>query len=105
MRTILTAFTALMLLGTNIFGEVLITPSEAALPPKADVGLDRRGITRGPSLDQISPNPAMTVRSPLALKVKFTAISPNGCASIPAAMESICRTPKFRPERTCYDSN
>jgi hypothetical protein len=73
MRTILTAFTALMLLGTNVFGEVLITPSEAALPPKADVGLDRRGITRGPSLDQISPNPAMTVRSPLALKIKFSA--------------------------------
>jgi hypothetical protein len=73
MRTILTALTALMFLGTHVFGEVLITPSEAALPPKVDIGLERRSITRGPSLDQISPNPATTVRSPLALKIKFTA--------------------------------
>jgi hypothetical protein len=73
MRAMLTAFTALVFLGTHAFGEVLITPSEAALPPSVDASLDRRGMTRGPSLDQISPNPTMSVRSPLALKIKFTA--------------------------------
>ncbi|MGP0082803.1 MAG: hypothetical protein ACLP0B_04100 [Steroidobacteraceae bacterium] len=73
MRIILTAFTALMLLGTHAFGEVLITPREAALPPRVDVSLELRGLTRGPSLDQISPKPAMSVRSPFALKIKFTA--------------------------------
>ncbi len=73
MRTMLIAITALMLLGAKASGEVLITPSEAALPPSGDVNLVLRGITRGPSLDQISPNPAATVRSPLALKIRFTA--------------------------------
>jgi len=73
MRAMLTAFTALVFLGTHAFGEVLITPSEAALPPSVDASLDRRGMTRGPSLDQISPNPTMSVRSPLALRIKFTA--------------------------------
>jgi hypothetical protein len=73
MRTILTAVAALMLLGTHAFGEMLISTSEAALPPRVDASLNLRGLTRGPSLDQISPKPAMSVRSPLALKIKFTA--------------------------------
>jgi len=31
-----------------------------------------RGITRGPSIDQISPSPTTAVHSPLELKIRFT---------------------------------
>ena len=53
--------------------EVLITESEAALPTLRGNSLDRRGITRGPSLDQVTPNSDARVQSPLALKIRFTA--------------------------------
>jgi hypothetical protein len=72
-RVILAVFAALLFFGAKASAEVLITPAEAALPSSADVSLDLRGITRGPSLDQISPKPAVSVRSPFALKIKFTA--------------------------------
>jgi hypothetical protein len=73
MRTLLTACTVLLLLRAHASGEVLITASEAAQPPSADVSMTLRGITRGPLVDQILPNPAINVRSPLELKIKFTA--------------------------------
>lgn len=50
------------------------------------VNLHLRGITRGPSLDQISSNPTMRVRSPFALKIKFTAH--NNTEVDPATMKA-----------------
>jgi hypothetical protein len=73
MRIIVTTCSALLLLGAHARAEVLITPSEAAQPKISDARLDRRGVTRGPSIDQISPSPKATVHSPLELKIKFTA--------------------------------
>jgi len=86
MRTMLTAFSAFMLLGAQASGEMLITPSEAALAPSDDVGMQLRSITRGPSLDQISPNPATRVRSPFALKIKF--IGHNNATVDPETMKA-----------------
>jgi len=99
MRTMLTAFTALMLLGTHAFGEVLITPSEAALPPRVHVSLELRGLTRGPSLDQISPKPAMSVRSPFALKIKFTAHNNSNVDSMTMKASYLKLTPVDLTER------
>ena len=73
MRVIVAVFAALLLLGEGASADVLITAAEAALPSSADVGLELRGITRGPSLDQLSPKPAARVRSPFALKIRFSA--------------------------------
>jgi hypothetical protein len=73
MRIIVTTCSALLLLGAHARAEVLITASEAAQPPSSDVRMNVRGITRGPSVDQISPSPTTTVHSPFELKIRFTA--------------------------------
>ena len=52
--------------------EVLITEAEASLPSPADVSLTTRGLTRGPLVEQVTPDPdAAPVKSPLPLKIKF----------------------------------
>jgi hypothetical protein len=54
--------------------DVLITPAEAALPAIPDSGMSLRGITRGPGIEQVSPDPAAkTLSAPLPLKIKFLA--------------------------------
>jgi hypothetical protein len=87
MRTILAAFTVLCLLGAQASAEVLITASEAAQPPTGDVAMNLRGITRGPTVDQISPSATAGVHSPLELKIKFAAH--NGAKVDPAAVKVI----------------
>ena len=51
--------------------EVLITADEAKLPSSVNVAVATRGITRGPGIEQVSPNPESGVTSPLPFKVKF----------------------------------
>jgi hypothetical protein len=52
--------------------DVLITEAEASLPSPADVSLTTRGLTRGPLVEQVTPDPdAAPVKSPLPLKIKF----------------------------------
>ncbi len=87
MRILFTAFSALLLLGTQASAEVLISASEAAQPPSRDVGMNLRGITRGPSVDLLSPSPTGGVHSPLELKIKFAAH--NGAKVDPAAVKVV----------------
>jgi hypothetical protein len=68
--------------GNSAAGEILITDAEAGLPASADAALSQRALTRGPAVEQITPNPDARVTSPLPLKIKFTArnntsIDPN----------------------------
>lgn len=52
--------------------DVLITQAEANLPAPVDVSLTTRGLTRGPLVEQVTPDPdAAPVKSPLPLKIKF----------------------------------
>ena len=51
--------------------EVLITEAEAKLPNTIDVSMTTRGLTRGPGIEQLSPNPNQAVTSPLPFKIKF----------------------------------
>ena len=52
--------------------DVLITEAEANLPSPVDVSLTTRGLTRGPVVEQVTPDPdAAPVKSPLPLKIKF----------------------------------
>jgi hypothetical protein len=52
--------------------DVLITQAEANLPTPVDVSLTTRGLTRGPVVEQVTPDPdAAPVKSPLPLKIKF----------------------------------
>lgn len=52
---------------------VLITEAEASLPSPVDVSLTTRGLTRGPVVEQVTPDPdsGAPVKSPLPLKIKF----------------------------------
>lgn len=51
--------------------EVLITKAEAAAPTPGRMAGATRGLTRGPGIEQLSPNPVQRVASPFAFKVKF----------------------------------
>lgn len=53
--------------------DVLITEAEAGLPASPDAGLTLRGVTRGPSIEQVSPAPDTGIKSPLPIKIKFIA--------------------------------
>lgn len=60
-------------------GTTLIKPDEAKLPAAAG-GLATRGITRGPAIKQVSPDPsAELVKAPFDLQVAF---EPRGGAKI-----------------------
>ena len=60
---------ALLVSGTS-WATQLITEEEAKLPPpKAAIAADRRGITRGPKVEFVSPGG--DVSSPLRLQLKF----------------------------------
>ena len=55
-------------------GEVLITKAEAARPAPPDLGmLGTRGLTRGPAVEQVSPDPRKGAKSPFPLEIKFIA--------------------------------
>lgn len=73
MRKYLISFTSLFLLAIPVFaGPQLVTPAEAALPAGDVPSL--RGITRGPTIEQISPNPKLKeLKGPFDLKVRFQA--------------------------------
>ena len=53
--------------------EVLITDAEAKLPASPDASLTLRGLTRGPSIEQVSPAPDTGMKSPVPIKIKFIA--------------------------------
>ena len=58
---------------TAVHAEQLISEAEAAMPASSDAGMTLRGITRGPSVEVVSPAPNAHLKSPLALVVKFNA--------------------------------
>jgi hypothetical protein len=51
----------------------LITAEEAALPNPPDAAMTMRGISRGPSIEQVSPPENKSVKSPVALVIKLSA--------------------------------
>lgn len=73
---------AAILAGAGLFGaqaacaaELLITSSEAARPSPPDLGgFATRGLTRGPRIEQLSPDPrSKGIKSPFPLEVRFVA--------------------------------
>jgi hypothetical protein len=65
------ALVAATLFAENVVALELITPGEAALPAEPGIGHER-GISRGPTVLVVSPQPgAGTIKSPLDLKVIF----------------------------------
>jgi hypothetical protein len=55
----------------SVAGEVLITEAEAGLPVSSDAALSARALTRGPAVEQVTPDPDGRVTSPVPLKIKF----------------------------------
>ena len=67
------------LLSLPALGATLIKAAEAKLPDAEGGGLATRGITRGPTIRQVSPDPDQPIKSPFTLKVTF---EPRGGAKI-----------------------
>jgi hypothetical protein len=65
--------------------DVLITEAEAKLPGSGDVAMTTRGLSRGPGVEQVSPDPDRGVASPVPLKIKF--IPRNNVAIDPASVQ------------------
>jgi hypothetical protein len=67
--------------------EVLITKAEADLPAASGTSGSTRGLTRGPGIELVSPNPIQSVTSPMPLKIKFQ--PRNNVAIDPASVKVI----------------
>ena len=74
------AFAALIfsVMSANVLSAPLITPKEAKLPDAAG-SLNTRGISRGPGIKVVSPEPGMQTKGPFDFKVVF---EPRGGATI-----------------------
>jgi len=70
-----------------VAGEILITKAEAERPAPPDLGiLGTRGLTRGPRVEQVSPDPrGKGAKSPFPLEIKF--IAHNDTAVDPASVK------------------
>lgn len=64
---------ALLMAAGPVCAEPLITEAEASLPAAADSAMTLRGITRGPTVEQVSPAPEGKSKSPVSLVIKFGA--------------------------------
>ena len=65
--------------------DVLITRAEAAQPSPVTLGSNTRGLTRGPGIEQVSPDPDRDVASPVPLRIKF--VIRNNVAIDPASIK------------------
>jgi hypothetical protein len=70
---------------TAATADMLISEAEAKLPPSPDAGMTMRGLTRGPGIEQLSPDPDRGAAAPFPLKVKFMAR--NNVAIDPASVK------------------
>ena len=79
--------------GRSNAADVLITQAEAHLPSPGDSMMATRGLTRGPGVEQLTPDPdSKGVKSPLPLKIKF--VGRNNVAIDPASVKvTYLRTP------------
>jgi hypothetical protein len=74
------------LLAAAAYAAPLIMEAEASLPNAQVKELRTRGITRGPAIRQISPEPNAPIKSPFNLKVVF---EPRGGAAIDMASVNV----------------
>lgn len=78
----------------------LITAEEASLPaPKGAVGVDRRGITRGPKIDLVSSSD--NIQSPSRFQLKFQSfggatIDPNSVKMLYLRTPNVDLTPRVK---------
>ena len=79
--------------GRSNAADVLITQAEANLPSPGDSMMATRGLTRGPGVEQLTPDPdSKGVKSPLPLTIKF--VGRNNVAIDPASVKvTYLRTP------------
>ena len=82
--------------------ELLITAAEAARPASADLGFATRGLTRGPRIEQLSPDPrGKSIKSPFPLEIRFLAhnemrIDPNSVKVTYLKSPSVDLTPRLK---------
>jgi hypothetical protein len=74
--------------GPALSGDVLITEAEASLPSPGDAMMATRGLTRGPAVEQVAPDPdSKGVKSPLPLNIRF--VGRNNVAIDPASVKLV----------------
>jgi hypothetical protein len=84
-----------------IAAEVLITKAEADRPAPPDLGaLGTRGLTRGPRIEQVSPDPGKGAKSPFPLEIKFTTVDPGSVKVTYLKSPSVDLTPRLKTHIT-----
>ena len=74
--------------GPVMSADVLITEAEAKLPSPGDTMMATRGLTRGPGVEQVAPDPGSKgVKSPLPLNIRF--VGRNNVAIDPGSVKLI----------------
>lgn len=74
--------------GPVMSADVLITEAEAKLPSPGDATMTTRGLTRGPAVEQVKPDPSSKgVKSPLPLNIRF--VGRNNVAIDPASVKLV----------------
>ena len=56
-------------------GEELITPQQASLPEATNIEIPTRGLTRGPTIEQVSPDPDKDAQDPINVTIRFRAFN------------------------------
>jgi hypothetical protein len=87
--------------------ELLISKDEAARPALADIGaFGTRGLTRGPRIEQVSPDPhSAGAKAPFPLEIKFiahndTTVDPSSVQVIYLKSPSVDLTPRLKSHIT-----
>lgn len=57
------------------YAEELISEQEASLPPATNIEIPTRGITRGPTIEQVLPDPDNQTKGPVNVQIKFRAFN------------------------------
>ena len=55
--------------------EELISVQQASLPQATDIEIPTRGLTRGPTIEQVSPDPEKDARGPVNVTIRFRAFN------------------------------
>lgn len=71
MRLCFAIFTICLVFNISCSAEELITEQEASLPPATNIEQPTRGLTRGPTIEQVLPDPEKQTPGPINVQIKF----------------------------------
>jgi hypothetical protein len=69
------ALAFLAISGQAGIGEELISAQQASLPEATNIEIPTRGLTRGPTIEQVSPDPEKAAQDPINVTIRFRAFN------------------------------